>query len=153
MFKGKGFKVIVPFKKLISFLFSFKIAETFADSHRKNMRKYQIRAMSTQVLGQLGYQVTTAGDGQHALEIFSSGSDQFDLLITDYTMPGLTGIDLIREIRSIRSNIPAILCSGFAEKLTENTAMELGVELILKPFGIKDLSQMVRRVLDARLEA
>ncbi|MGO9021051.1 MAG: response regulator [Syntrophobacteraceae bacterium] len=109
--------------------------------------------MSIQVLGQLGYQVTTAGDGQHALEIFSSGSDQFDLLITDYTMPGLTGIDLIREIRSIRSNIPAILCSRFAEKLTENTAMELGVELILKPFGIKDLSQMVRRVLDARLEA
>ena len=67
----------------------------------------------------LGYQVTPAGDGQHALETFSSGSDQFDLLITDYTMPGLTGIDLI----------------------------------ILKPFGIKDLSQMVRRVLDARLEA
>jgi len=104
--------------------------------------------LNAQILGQLGYQVTPAGDGVHALEIFKGGSDRFDLLITDYTMPGLTGIDLVKEIRRIRPHFPAILCSGFAEKLTADASMEAGVELIMKPFSIKDLAQIVRRVLD-----
>jgi PAS domain S-box-containing protein len=106
--------------------------------------------LNTQILGQLGYQVTPAGDGIHALEVFRGGSDQFDLLITDYTMPGLTGIDLVNEIRRIRPHFPAILCSGFAEKLTPSAIVEPGVELMTKPFSIKDLAQTVRRVLDAR---
>ncbi len=106
--------------------------------------------LNAQILGHLGYQVTPASDGLHALEIFRARSDQFDLLITDYTMPEMTGIDLVKEIRWIRPDIPAILCSGFTEKLTANTAMELGVELIMKPFSVKDLAQVVRKVLDAK---
>jgi two-component system cell cycle sensor histidine kinase/response regulator CckA len=150
--KGSTFSIYIPTQEGVAAVTAAPVHDLPTGTEKILMAddEQMLLEMSTQVLGQLGYQVTTARDGRHALEIFSSGSDQFDLLITDYTMPGLTGIDLIREIRRVRSNIPAILCSGFAEKLTENTVMEPGVELIIKPFGIKDLSQTVRRVLDAR---
>jgi PAS domain S-box-containing protein len=106
--------------------------------------------METAVFEELGYDVTPVTDSLRALEIFRSRPGEFDLIITDYTMPNLTGIDLSKEIRRIEPDIPIILCTGFSEKVTEKGAMELGVELAMKPFSMKQIAELVRKVLPAR---
>jgi CheY-like chemotaxis protein len=106
--------------------------------------------MGTAILEQLGYMVTPETDSLRALEIFRSRPEEFDLVITDYTMPELTGTDLSKEIRRTRVDIPIILCTGFSEKITAEVAADLGVELVMKPFSMKQISQSVRKVLRAR---
>ncbi|MFZ0931385.1 MAG: PAS domain S-box protein [Syntrophobacteraceae bacterium] len=106
--------------------------------------------MGTAILERLGYEVTPETDSLRALEIFRSRPDEFDLIITDYTMPNLTGIDLSREIRQIQPDIPIILCTGFSEKVTEESAVDLGVGLVMKPFSMKQIAELVRKVLRAR---
>ena len=105
--------------------------------------------METAIFERLGYDVTSETDSSSALEIFRSKPGEFDLIITDFTMPNLTGIDLSKEIRRIRPDIPIILCTGFSEKVTEKGAMDLGVELAMKPFGMKQIAELVRKVLAA----
>ncbi len=106
--------------------------------------------METAIFERLGYDVTPETDSLRALEIFRSRSGEFDLIITDYTMPNLTGTDLSKEIRRIQPDMPIILCTGFSEKVTEKGAMDLGVELAMKPFGMKQIAELVRKVLPAR---
>jgi PAS domain S-box-containing protein len=105
--------------------------------------------METESLEQLGYKVTPRTDSLHALEVFRASPDEFDVLITDYTMPKLTGIDLTDAIRRIRPNIPVILCTGFNEKVTEEVVAIRAVELLMKPFNIKQLAELVRKALDS----
>ncbi|MGA2401024.1 MAG: PAS domain S-box protein [Syntrophobacteraceae bacterium] len=105
--------------------------------------------LGTLILERLGYQVTPATDSLQALELFRANADRFDLIITDYTMPKLTGTDLAKEIHRIRPGIPVILCTGFSEKVTPRTAAEFGVEHIMKPFVTKDIARLVRKLLDA----
>ena len=64
-------------------------------------------------------------DSLRAIEVFSARPDKFDLIITDYTMPNLTGMDLLEEVRRIRPDIPIILCTGFSERITPDSAKEL----------------------------
>jgi DNA-binding response OmpR family regulator len=71
------------------------------------------------------------------------------VIITDYTMPDLTGADLSMEIRRIRPGIPIILCTGFSENVTATVAADLGVELVMKPFSMKQLAELIRKVLRA----
>jgi two-component system, cell cycle sensor histidine kinase and response regulator CckA len=104
--------------------------------------------MGVQMLESLGYRVTPAIDGLLALTIFHENSDEFDIVITDYTMPKMTGTDLAREIRRIRPGMAVILCTGFAQKLTEQDARKQGFEFVLKPFGLKELAAVVRKLLD-----
>jgi PAS domain S-box-containing protein len=108
-----------------------------------------IAEMGTAILEQLGYQVTSETKSPRALEIFRSKSDEFDLVITDYTMPKLTGLELSREIHRIRPDIPIILCTGYTEKLEADDAKDLGVELIMKPFSMKQIAELVRKALRA----
>jgi CheY-like chemotaxis protein len=105
--------------------------------------------MGRDMLDALGYQVTTAANGIKALEVFRSRCDQFDLLITDMTMPGMTGADLSKEILKIRPDIPIILCTGYSEIMTEEKAKELGIrEFLMKPMTMKHLAEVIRKVLD-----
>ena len=97
----------------------------------------------------LGYKVITETDSLRALEIFSAAPDQFDLIITDYAMPNLTGMDFAWGIRRIRPDMPIMLCTGFGESITRDTVKELGLELLMKPYGIKQISEAVRKILDA----
>ena len=104
--------------------------------------------METAVLEKLGYKVIPVTDSLSALEIFHSGPGEFDLIITDYTMPKLTGIDVVEDIRRIRPDIPIILCTGFSEKVTLEGTEDLDVELV-KPFSMKQIAESVRKAFRA----
>ena len=70
-------------------------------------------------------------------------------MITDYTMPQMTGMDLAKEMMRIRPNMPIILCTGFTERITEEKAREMGIRaLVMKPVGLRDLAGAVRGILD-----
>jgi PAS domain S-box-containing protein len=104
--------------------------------------------LETLLLERLGYQVTSETDSLRALELFHADADRFDLIITDCTMPQLTGTDLAKEIRRIRPGIPIVMCTGFSEKVTPSTNAEFAVELIMKPFVARDIACLVRKLLD-----
>jgi CheY-like chemotaxis protein len=100
-------------------------------------------------LEKMGYRVTATARPAEALELFSSNPDQFDLVITDMTMPQMTGDRLAKEIMKIRPDMPIIICTGYHEKITEKKSLETGIKaLLLKPVSINNLAKSVRKVLD-----
>jgi CheY-like chemotaxis protein len=104
------------------------------------------------MLKKLGYQVVIARNGLEALELFQAQAEQFDLVITDQTMPKMTGAELAPKILQIRNDIPIILCTGFSESITEEQAKTLGVqEFILKPIARQEMAQTIRKVLDPKI--
>jgi CheY-like chemotaxis protein len=107
--------------------------------------------MAKEMLRSLGYYVTTRTSSIEALEAFRDHPEEFDLVITDMTMPGMTGIELAREIMIIRPDIPIILCTGFSELTNEKRAKEAGIrEFILKPYVITSLTKTIRQVLEQK---
>lgn len=105
------------------------------------------------MLERLGYQVVTGCDGREAFKLFSAQPERFDLVITDQTMPNMTGEMLAKEILNVRADVPIILCSGresFGDaNLSLQKAKEIGIrELISKPFERDEMTQVIRRVLD-----
>ncbi len=100
-------------------------------------------------LSALGYRVTACSDSQEALNIFRSNPDHFDLIITDMTMPRLSGSDLSREITGIRPGQPIILCTGHSDFINQEKATQMGIrDFILKPLSRKTLASAVRKALD-----
>lgn len=109
--------------------------------------------MAHEMLKNLGYEVIAERGSLDALNLFLDQPDRFDLIITDMTMPRMTGLDFARQALGVRPDIPVILCTGYSELITERSAKSLGIrELIKKPFTLADLSGAVRRVLDGRTE-
>lgn len=101
------------------------------------------------MLERLGYHVISRLNGIEALEIFTTQKDDFDLVITDMSMPHMTGDQLAKELISIRPDIPVIICTGFSEKMDEEKAKEIGVKgLLMKPVVKAELTKMIRKVLD-----
>ncbi len=108
-----------------------------------------IAKMGKRALEQLGYSVETRTDSRDALELFRSKPDDFDLVMTDMTMPNMTGDVLASELISIRPGIPVILCSGFNKKVSDESATEIGIKAFVnKPFVKADLAKTIRKVLD-----
>lgn len=100
-------------------------------------------------LEKLGYQVTSATDPEAALRLIREDPGQFDLVITDMTMPRMTGDDLSREILNIRPDMKIILCTGYSEKMSEERARSIGIfRYIEKPVDMATLANAVRAVLD-----
>jgi PAS domain S-box-containing protein len=100
-------------------------------------------------LEKMGYRVTAITRPAEALELFCANPDQFDLVITDMTMPQMTGDRLAKEILKIRPDMPIIICTGFHEKMTEEKSKEIGIKtFLLKPVSIINLAKHVRQVLD-----
>ena len=105
--------------------------------------------MEKQMLERLGYHVTARISSIDALEAFRMQPDKFDLIITDLTMPNMTGDKLAEELIKIRSDIPVILCTGFSERISKEKAESLGIkEFLMKPVALKVLSATIRKVLD-----
>jgi len=107
--------------------------------------------MMHSMLARFGYQVISTSNSIEALEIFQKKSETFDLVITDQTMPEMTGMELIKEFALIRDDIPIILCTGFNEKITEDTTKHLGIStLVGKPASIVEIAEKIRCVLDRK---
>jgi PAS domain S-box-containing protein len=111
--------------------------------------EHVIAEMIRLLFQKLGYTIKTSPGGDEALEIFNSAPDEFDLVITDQVMPGMSGLDLTREIKKIRPEMPVILCTGYSEIADPIKAKDLGVsEFLSKPVMTEDLAEAIRRVLD-----
>lgn len=109
----------------------------------------QIVEMEKQMLEHFGYQVTSYMESTKALEYFKQHPDNYDLVITDQTMPNLTGSELAQKMIKIRPDIPIILCTGFSNVIDREKVLSLGIkEFILKPFAIKKMAGIIRKVLD-----
>lgn len=107
--------------------------------------------MVQQMLERLGYGVVVKTSSLEALEVFKVQPDQFDLVITDQTMPHMAGVDLAKELMRIRPEIPIILCTGFSEVISAEEAKTLGIrEFLMKPFATRVLAETIRRVLDSK---
>jgi PAS domain S-box-containing protein len=105
--------------------------------------------LGRQRLERLGYHVETATSPIEALAMFQSKPHDFDLIISDMTMPDMTGDRLVKEILNIRPNLPIILCTGFSEKIDESKAAAIGAaDYIEKPLGKRDFAFKVREVLE-----
>jgi len=105
--------------------------------------------LNSRILTKLGYQVTAVTSSNEALQLFTRQPDAFDLVITDMTMPIMTGFDLTRELLAMRADIPIILCTGFSETVNEQSAKDAGIkEYLMKPVERKNLAMAIRRALD-----
>lgn len=101
------------------------------------------------ILASFGYEINTTNDSVKALELFTENPDNYDLVISDQTMPRMTGVELSKQIHAIRQDIPIILCTGFSEIINKKQKEELGVShILLKPATKRDLVLTVRKVLD-----
>ena len=108
-----------------------------------------IAAMLRENLEALGYTVTAVTDSEEALRLFNENPARFDLVITDLTMPRLSGAALARAMQAVRPGIPVILCTGFSEALTQERLSELGVGAVLtKPVPRLQLAREIRGILD-----
>ncbi|MBF0224995.1 MAG: transporter substrate-binding domain-containing protein [Desulfobacterales bacterium] len=100
------------------------------------------------MLNELGYKVTATYDPVEALEIFKNDPSKFDLVITDMTMPSITGDKLAVSMMEIRPDIPIIILTGYSHMISSKKAQALGVKaLVLKPLAIKELAITIRKVI------
>jgi two-component system, cell cycle sensor histidine kinase and response regulator CckA len=105
--------------------------------------------MQKQTLERLGYTVAAVTSSRNALETFRLSPASFDLMITDMTMPDLTGDKLARALKEIRPDIPVILCTGFSEKINSENAQDLVVDgFLMKPVERVKMAKMIRSVLE-----
>ena len=105
--------------------------------------------VGSSMLARLGYEVQAAWDSVEALEIFRRSPDKFDLVITDQTMPRMTGTELARELTALRPDIPIILCTGYSDVASRTMAKDMGIrEFLVKPVSRSELAESIRRVLE-----
>ena len=105
--------------------------------------------MSKKMLELLGYHAVTRTSSVEAFELFQHDPYRFDLVITDMTMPNMTGDKLAAKMLQIRPDIPIILCTGYSDQITERRAKEMGIKaFVMKPLVMKDLAAQIRDVLD-----
>ena len=108
-----------------------------------------LEELGGRLLSGLGYEVVTRSSAWEALQLFKAKTMAFDLVITDMTMPQLTGEKLALEILRIRPEMPIILCTGFSEQINNERARSLGIRaLVMKPFLKNEMARTIRRVLD-----
>ena len=101
------------------------------------------------MLESLGYDVVAKTSSIEALELFKADADRFDLVITDLTMPHMTGDNLAKELMQIRPDIPIILCTGFSARIDETKAMAMGIRaFISKPILRLEIAEVIRTVID-----
>ena len=104
--------------------------------------------MGTSILEDLGYRVTSFTDSQEALKAFDTNYQDFHLVVTDYSMPHLTGPQLMKKMKAIRSDIPMLLITGYSNLATPENIQEWGCDgIIAKPYDVKKLSQTVSLAL------
>jgi len=108
-----------------------------------------IASMAKKMLELLGYQVEAVTNSIEALEKFKSNPELYDLVISDLTMPGLTGDLLARELLLIKPELPVILCSGHKDRISAQKIADIGVrQLLTKPLSLQEIAAAIRRALE-----
>ena len=153
--KGSTFNILLPLVESDT----KTLTEVFKPIPKGNERilfiddEESLAYLGKRMLGHLGYDVVTRSSSIEALELFREKADEFDLVITDQTMPGMTGDILAKELMHIRSDIPIILYTGYSEHISESQAKAIGImAFVMKPFVLREIAQTVRLVLDQRIE-
>lgn len=110
--------------------------------------------LAANVLRRVGYEVETFTDPAAALDRFKSDPFAFDVIVTDQTMPGMTGLELIERVRALRPDVPIIICTGHLPEVERNGALPAGIRRVLrKPYSPGDLANLVRETLAQTLPA
>jgi DNA-binding response OmpR family regulator len=90
-------------------------------------------------------------DSQAALALFSGSPEDYDLVVTDLTMPKMTGVVPARRVKAIRPDVPVIICTGYSDSLSAGEVSDAGIDyLLMKPLEIRELSASIRNALDGR---
>ncbi len=150
--KGTTFNIYLPLmEKAIEIAMVDQVSG--ADTGTENILlvddEVSVAKLEAQMLSRLGYQLTVKTDSLEALNAFKSDPDSFDLVISDMTMPNMTGDQFAKEILSIKPDTPIIICTGFSERINREQAEIIGVKgFLMKPVVKSDMAQMVRNVLD-----
>jgi PAS domain S-box-containing protein len=148
--QGATFDVYLPRVKTIQ-ANAAELLESLPTGHGRVLvvdDEKSIVDMVKEMLETLGYEAVPRYSSTDALEAFRARPESFGLVITDMTMPHMTGIDLAREILTIRPNTPIILCTGFSDTVDENNIKLLGIkELLMKPVSMHDLAVAARKIL------
>jgi two-component system, cell cycle sensor histidine kinase and response regulator CckA len=155
--KGSTFHVYIPALEKTAPIFVKNEGSSLNDVARGTERilfvddENIIVKLNKSALEFLGYKVTGMTNSLEALAEFSAHADEYDLLITDQTMPDLSGVELSQEIQKIRPDLPIILCTGYSSILPEEKALSFGVKrYVLKPVTMRTISQIAREVLDGK---
>jgi PAS domain S-box-containing protein len=105
--------------------------------------------MGEDVLAELGYEVTSRTSSREALSLLKEDPSRFDLMITDQTMPEMTGIELAREILVLKPDMPIIMCTGFSQLVDADKAKAAGIRAFaMKPLTKREIARTIRQVLD-----
>jgi DNA-binding NtrC family response regulator len=108
-----------------------------------------LTSMNKLILEELGYQVVTSSDSRQALQIFQNQPNRIDLVITDQTMPGLTGAELATQLLKIRPDLVIILCTGYSSIISRKEAESMGIRTFAaKPLGRREMARLIRDTLD-----
>jgi PAS domain S-box-containing protein len=108
----------------------------------------EILSVTSQILRNLGYEVRTCQSSEDALALFTQDPQYYDVVVTDQTMPKLTGVELAKQMFALRPEMPVILCSGYSPAVTLESAADLGIrEYLYKPVLRRDLAEALRRAL------
>ncbi len=111
----------------------------------------EITSALSAILSRHGYDVRAFTDGLEAIESFREAPQAIDLVVTDMTMPGITGSQLAREMLSLRPELPVILCTGYSDLINHESARKMGIsEYLQKPVMMATLLQKIRKQLDGR---
>jgi len=149
--QGTTFRVLLPL--LPARMAPGKPAETTMPTGNERLLviddETTITAVMADLLQSLGYRVSVSNDSPAALALFRSDPDAFDLVITDQTMPGLTGLDLARAIAAIKPDLPLILCTGFSKDIDAESAQKQGIKgFAMKPVDFGEIASLIRALLD-----
>ncbi len=155
--KGTSFKVYLPMVSETVTPCEAEVVDEIAFGSERILFVDDEKALAElgkEMLESMGYKVTSRTGSLEALETFRSAPNEFDLVITDMTMPVITGVELCRKCKALRPDIPVILCTGFSDPLIGTKPEELGIcEVLLKPYEVISLTRAIRKALDQNVRA
>jgi len=150
--KGSTFDIYLPSKKKTNSTESISSAESYQGGIERILLvddEESVVNLEKLMLERIGYKVTSRLHSKEALAAFKASPFSFDLVVTDMSMPSISGDILAQKIKSIRSDVPIIICTGFSERIREENIRKIGIDgLLMKPIVRADLAKTVRKVLD-----
>ena len=149
---GSTFHVYLPIAKEVEEQSEARKEETLARGHERILfvdDESALAELGKQMLERFGYEVTAIASSIEALEIFRLQPERFDLVMTDMAMPKIRGDRLAEQLVEIRPDIPIIICTGRSEQMPEEKTKRIGIKaLVIKPYVMKDLASIARKVID-----